>query len=58
LILNVIIIWSNSFIVDSVDKEVYEKVQSRFSVKIAEMPDEIDLAAYLPKPGVKERYDD
>jgi hypothetical protein len=44
--------------VDSVDKEVYEKVQSRFSVKIAEMPDEIDLAAYLPKPGVKERYDD
>jgi ATP-dependent RNA helicase UAP56/SUB2 len=48
-----------SFIVDSTtDKTVFEQVQSRFAVKVAPMPDEIDLAAYLPKPGIKERFDD
>ena len=48
-----------SFIVDSsTDKSVFEQVQSRFAVKVAPMPDEIDLAAYLPKPGIKERFDD
>ncbi len=40
------------------DPSVFEQVQSRFAVKVAELPDEIDLTAYMPKAGVKERYDD
>ena len=40
------------------DNDVFEKVQSRFAVKVGELPEEIDLTAYMPKPGVKERFDE
>ena len=34
------------------------QVQAKFHVKVGELPEEIDLTAYMPKPGVKERFDD
>jgi len=40
------------------DTEVFEKVQSRFAVKVEPLPDEIDLTSYMPKPGVKEQFDE
>jgi ATP-dependent RNA helicase UAP56/SUB2 len=47
-----------SFIAGETDNTTFDQVQSRFAVKVAELPDEIDLTAYMPKPGVKEKYDD
>jgi hypothetical protein len=47
-----------SFIVEPDDKTVFNDVQSRFAVKVGELPDEIDLTAYMPRPGIKEKYDD
>ena len=47
-----------SFIVAPDDTTTFNEVQSRFAVKVGELPDEIDLTAYMPKPGVKEKYDD
>jgi len=47
-----------SFIAGDNDNTTFDQVQSRFAVKVAELPDEIDLTAYTPKPGVKEKYDD
>ena len=53
---------TSNFILDSpaVDKSLFEQVQCRFAVKAAptRMPDEIDLTAYLPKQGIKERFND
>jgi ATP-dependent RNA helicase UAP56/SUB2 len=40
------------------DEEVFEKVQSRFAVKIEPLPEEIDLTSYMPKAGVKEQFDE
>jgi len=40
------------------DDEIFEKVQSRFAVKVEPLPDEIDLTSYMPKPGVKEQFDE
>lgn len=40
------------------DNEIFEKVQSRFAVKVEPLPDEIDLTSYMPKPGVKEQFDE
>ena len=48
----------HSFIAGETDNTTFDQVQSRFAVKVAELPDEIDLTAYMPKPGVKEKYDD
>ena len=33
-------------------------MQSRFAVKVEPLPDEIDLTSYMPKPGVKEQFDE
>jgi len=40
------------------DEEIFEKVQSRFAVKIEPLPEEIDLTSYMPKAGVKEQFDE
>eukprot|EP00293_Proteomonas_sulcata_P017570 CAMPEP_0184293416 /NCGR_PEP_ID=MMETSP1049-20130417/4844_1 /TAXON_ID=77928 /ORGANISM="Proteomonas sulcata, Strain CCMP704" /LENGTH=370 /DNA_ID=CAMNT_0026601383 /DNA_START=222 /DNA_END=1334 /DNA_ORIENTATION=- len=40
------------------DNDIFEKVQSRFAVKVEPLPDEIDLTSYMPKPGVKEQFDE
>jgi ATP-dependent RNA helicase UAP56/SUB2 len=40
------------------DNEIFEQVQSRFAVKVEPLPDEIDLTSYMPKPGVKEQFDE
>uniref|UniRef100_A0A7S0DXR8 RNA helicase n=1 Tax=Hanusia phi TaxID=3032 RepID=A0A7S0DXR8_9CRYP len=40
------------------DQSIFEKVQARFAVKVEPLPDEIDLSSYMPKPGVKEQFDE
>merc|ERR1712205_78482 len=40
------------------DNKVFTTVQERFAVKVEPLPDEIDLSSYMPKPGVKEQFDE
>jgi len=40
------------------DGDVFSQVQARFATKVLPLPDEIDLTSYMPKPGVKEQFDD
>jgi ATP-dependent RNA helicase UAP56/SUB2 len=40
------------------DNKVFATVQERFAVKVEALPDEIDLSSYMPKPGVKEQFDE
>jgi len=40
------------------DGDIFGKVQARFATKVLPLPDEIDLTSYMPKPGVKEQYDE
>lgn len=39
------------------DKATFEQVQQRFRVKVEALPDEIDVASYLPRQGDTERFD-
>jgi ATP-dependent RNA helicase UAP56/SUB2 len=47
-----------SFLESDADRRVFDIVQSRFKVQIEELPDEIDPAAHMPRPGVKEQFDE
>ena len=47
-----------SFLETDADRRVFDIVQSRFKVQIEELPDEIDPAAHMPRPGVKEQFDE
>jgi ATP-dependent RNA helicase UAP56/SUB2 len=40
------------------DNKIFATVQERFAVKVEALPDEIDLSSYMPKPGVKEQFDE